>query len=1221
MLLNLCGKDPHGKRSAFRKKTLLVMKLTAIMVIVFCLQVSAKTYAQKISIKEKDVSVKKILAEIEQQSGYDFFYDNKDIKSLGSTSFQVKEVSVATALDKLFAGLPFTYTISEGTIIIRKKQATAAAPLTTATVADTAIRMKGRVTDSLGAPLTPATITVSRQQTAGVPALPAQAYFTDKNGFYDVYVYPGAKVVITYIGFTPFSFTVEPGAGKAILENNVILQASAMKLKDVIVSTGYQTISKERATGSFSKPDMQVFAQRTSSQDVVSRLEGLVPGMYVLPQDGTGNNTNFDALGQPTTQKALIRGQSSLDTKVDPLYVVDGVIVQDFKSLNPDDIGDITVLKDAAAAAIWGAQATNGVIVIVTKKGIKNQPLSITYNGYMDMQGKPDYNYVRKHYMSSSQYIATAKDIFDPTDYPFSSFQGQYPAGALPPNQLVMYEENDGTISGARANAMLDSMARINNADQIKNLWYRNAYTTNHTVSMSGGTNSYTAYASLNYVNGQGTQLEQNSSAYKLNLNQTFTPNDRFSFSLDAQIAQNVSSSGSPMSFNGSELPYQLFRDGSGNNINIPYLSGYTSDYLQQMTAESGIDMTTYQPFDELNYTQTKTTAYNVNLVGGATVRLWKGLRYIGTYSYGASPTTIVYSKDHNAYSYRQMAWAETLPGDPNTYLIEPSGEQLITTDNNVKTWTVRNQLAYAYSGRNGNDLVNLQVGQEAHENKADQHRSTVYGYDPQLQTYQQLDYNLLNNGGYPGTLGGYTYAQSPYFQTEILTRTTSYFALGSYTYNQKYSVDLSWREDHSNLFGSDVSAQNKPTWSSGLKWNLKEESFLAKTAWIDALAIRATYGITGNSPVVGAASRYDILQAEQIPNYIYPVTAGNACQISDPANQKVTWEATHTINLGVDFSVLNNRLGGSVEYYHKKTSGLLEGADLNYLTGFTSALGNVGDLENQGLEISLTSQNIHNKSFSWTTTLNLAHNSSKLLKYNEPSYFETDPSIKLFVNYDLNYPIGTLFAYKYAGLNSSGNPQIYKADGSITSDPYAATGSDLVYKGSTIPKITGGLTNNFRYKQFALLVNMVFNFGAVMRNPFIDNFFTGPLTTSSSLGGNLPLSFLNRWQKAGDEKKTNIPVYIASEDDSYNNRNTDYYTYADINVISASYIKLNDATLSYDLDIAALRWLKIKSAAVNVQLSNVMLWTANKDGVNPEFGSAMPFNQKSLSLGLNVKF
>ncbi|WP_186292773.1 SusC/RagA family TonB-linked outer membrane protein [Mucilaginibacter corticis] len=1226
------------------------MKLSTLLLIIGLVQASAKGYSQ-VTLNEKHSSLENVLQKIEKQTNYIFIYD-EDKLNIADIDVHVSNASLTEALDACFKDMPVSYSIVGNNIILKP-----AAPSLVERIKnlfDDPITVRGIITDTTGRPLShatvffikrknrpggygngtaaaglpvavPATSNANQATTQSLPQATAQVavvsevtYVTDDNGLFYIDAEEGDELGISFVGYKTYTFKVK----KNMPFLRVELHAVTSKLREVFVQTGYQKLSKERATGSFSKPDLKIIANRSSTLDLIGRLEGQIPGMIVAPYYENGYNYN-QATGTQT-QKSVIRGESSIRLTTEPLYVVNGVIVPDFSSVNLDNIADITVLKDAAAAAIWGAQAGNGVIVVTTKAGSRNQRVKISYNGFMNFEGKPDFDYARKRYMSSSQYIAVAKQLFDPADFPYSDINSPYNYNTIAPSQQVLYNQNQGLITAARANAQLDSMAQIDNTKQFKDLWLRNAFTTSHTLSASGGSGTYAIYGSLGYTDSHGSSIGQNSSTYKIDLNQSFTPNDRFSFSLDAQLADNVSSSKSPLAIEPDILPYQLFKDANGNNINLPYLSGWTPDVIKQYSTASGIDLGTYQPLDELDYTNNRINSYAINLVGNAAVRIWKGLQYLGTYGYSVSPTEMLYTQNNKAYSYRKQLLNNTMPGDPPTYLIPVDGEYYQPSNNNQRSWTVRNQLAYTYSGRDGNDLLSLQAGQEANERKANTRQETIYGYDPQLESYPLLDYYTLNQGVF-GTVGGYGgYVQQPFRETETVTRYNSYFALASYTLNRKYSIDGSWRRDHSNLFGSDVSAQNKPSYSMGGKWNVKGENFMSPAKWLDALALRGTYGITGNSPYLNAGTVYDVLGAEQIPNYYYPVIGGPAYNLSSPQNNKLSWEATHTTNLAVDFGVLNNRLTGSIEYYHKSTTDLLGSAPENYFTGSTSATTNIGDLVNNGINISLNSTNITTTNFTWQSGFVLGHNTNKLVKYQVPQSYENSPSYRLFSSYAVGYSSNSLFAYRYAGLDGTGDPLVYLANGKTTKKPDVPLGTDLKYMGTTTPKFNGSINNFFRYKQFDLSINITYNLGGVMRRD-VNTFYSGMITTSNDLGGNLNVDFLDRWQKPGDEKKTNIPRYLPVE--NYGDRSTTFYQDADINVVSSSYLKLNEATLSYNLDAAALRWLKIQSASLRLQLNNVLLWKANKYGINPEFAAAqygargIPVGQHTITLGANINF
>jgi len=1229
------------------KQLLRIMKLSTLLLILGLLQASAKGYSQ-ITLNEKNSPFDKVLQKIEKQTSYTFIYD-EDKLNISDIDINVTNVPIEKALDACFKGMHITYSIIGNNIILKPEPPGIIGQIEA--FFNETINVKGVVTDTTGRPLGRATVFVIKRknrtvggnagvQAAGtasstptaiaVPAnstaassIPAVAqnitvgditYVTNDNGLFYMDAEEGDEIGVSFVGYQLYTFKVK----KNMPFTRVELHAISSKLGEVTVQTGYQKLSKERATGSFSKPDMKIVSNRSSTLDLIGRLEGQIPGMVVTPYFQNGYEYN-QATGTQT-QKSVIRGEGSIRLSTEPLYVVNGVITPDFSAVNLDNIADITVLKDAAAAAIWGAQAGNGVIVVTTKTGSRNQKLKISYTGYMNFEGKPDFEYARKRYLSSAQYIAVEKQLFDPVDFPYSSINSPYNYNTIAPSLQVLYNENQGLITSARANFQLDSMAKIDNTKQFEDLWLRNAYTTNHTISASGGTGSYTAFGSLGYSNSQGSSIGQKNTSYKIDLNQSFTPNDRFSFSLDAQLANNIGASKSPLAIGADILPYQLFKDANGNNINLPYLSGWTPDVIKQFSDESGIDMGTYQPLDEINYTNSKINSYAISLVANASVRLWKGLQYLGTYSYAASPTNMLYTQDNKAYNYRKQLLNNTFAGDPPTYLIPVDGEMYEPSNNNDRSWTVRNQLAYTYSGRNGNDLLSLQAGQEANERRSNFNRSVIYGYDPQLESYPLLDYNTLSQGVF-GTVGGYGgYLQQPFTVDEKLQRYNSYFALASYTLNKKYSIDGSWRVDHSNLFGSDVSAQNKPSYSVGGKWNLKNENFMSTVKWLDALALRATYGITGNSPYLSAATVYDVLGAET-SSYSYPVIGGPNYQLSSPQNSKLSWEATHTTNLGVDFGMFNNRLSGSIEYYHKSTTDLLGSAPVNYFTGFTGSTTNIGDLVNNGININLNSTNITTKNFTWQSGFVFGHNTNKLVKYQIPQSYENASYFKLGGSPSVGYSLNSLFAYRYAGLNSTGDPMVYLANGKTTTSSSEPTGNDLKFMGTTTPKFNGSINNSFRYGQFDLAINITYTLGGVMRRD-VNTFTYGMVTTTNDLGGNINVDFLNRWQKPGDEKTTNIPRYQGA----YGNY-TDFYQNADINVISASYLKLNEATLSYNLDGATLRWLKIQSASLRVQVNNVLLWKANKYGIDPEFGGTqygfrgIPFGQHTITLGANINF
>jgi hypothetical protein len=465
------------------------------------------------------------------------------------------------------------------------------------------------------------------------------------------------------------------------------------------------------------------------------------------------------------------------------------------------------------------------------------------------------------------------------------------------------------------------------------------------------------------------------------------------------------------------------------------------------------------------------------------------------------------------------------------------------------------------------------------------------------------------------------------YAETEQTVRFTSYYANGGYTYDKKYTVNASWRLDQSNLFGRDKSAQNKPVWSVGASWALGKEDFMTGISWLDRLTLRTTYGISGNSPDPGSAASFDVLSKTTNGFSVNP----NSLNISTPGNKKLSWETTKTINIGIDFSVLKNRISGSIDLYNKNTENLIGYTPVNPFTGYANITGNIGSMNNKGLEFSLKTVNIQHDDFRWTTLFNFAYNKNKLTKYNALRTLSTASDI-LGQTYLEGYSAFSLFAYQFEGLDNLGDPQIRLKDGTITKSPNAAKIEDLKYMGTYQPVWAGGLTNVFEYKGFSLALNMVYNLGHMMRKDVNFNYANTrliPFSGSFNLG-NIHEEFARRWKVPGDEAFTNVPSYVTSNAINSSRRNTDYYTRADINVLDASYVKLRDASLAYSLPKSVLSKLKVSNLTLRTQLSNVMLWKANKAGIDPEFQNAFglnggtrttPFNQHTFTVGAHLTF
>lgn len=1186
------------------------MRLTA-QVLAGLLLAAVNTHAQQINLSIRNAPIQAVFSEIEKQTNYTFYYQSGILDSALPVTVNVQKASLEKALGLCFAGQPLTWTIIQQTIVVKRKSDTVPP------VSAGAYTVSGLVTDDQDTPLPGVSVSI-KETSIGTQ--------TDEKGRFTINV-PDAHnmLLLSYIGFNTTSYKLK---GPAFI--SIQLRRSDNQLEEVtVINTGYQTLPKERSAGAFSSANMETVANRSYSMNVLQRVDGLIPGLTVNNAPSSSQNP------------FLIRGLNTIGIKTNPaldvyagvnrnpLVVIDGIPTDDLSFLNPQDVRDITVLKDAMAASIWGARASNGVIVITTKKGSRNQSLRVSYDGFATFSSRPDINYFPT--LNSAQYVQAAKEIFDPVVYPWdvvSAYTLNSPA--VTPHEQILYDQYRGLIPAARAQQLLDSLGAIDNRAQIKQFWSRPGMLTNHTVSFSGGGKGYSIYGSAGYTGTLSHTPGETNDQYKLNLRQDFQFNDRISVYLITDLTHGALSAKRPVAVDARFYPYQLFRAADGTNLSMPWLQGISDSARTVFESLSKISLD-YNPLDEFNRGYTASQSLNARVIGGLTLQLIKGLRFEGLYGFIRSNTRSTSFDDESAYIVRREVanFTEAGSGAP-VYHLPNTGGWYSVGNTNGKNWTVRNQLLYDNSWNNRRHQLTMLVGQEAQERLTQYNSSKLRGYNEQLQTYQPVDYaTLTSNGLFNAVLPNAQFfsilTDDLFTSTEALLRFNSYYGNAAYTYAGKYTLNGSWRLDKSNLFGKDKSAQNKPTYSMGLRWDLGKEDFIKNTTWLDRLALRTTYGITGNSPNPGTGSSYDILQPEKSNFFI----GGVGLTLSTAANKKLSWERTVTYNLGLDFSLWHSRLSGSIDGYLKKTSNLIGDLAVNSFTGFSTVVGNFGALQNKGIELQLNSLNFSAGAFSWSTLLTLAYNKNKITRMNSLIPVTTGDDM-VARNYLGGYPAFSIFAYRFAGLDDQGDPQIRLSDKSITKTPHVSSASDIAYMGTYQPVWSGGLSNIFRYKLFSLTINMIYNLGHVMRRD-ANTFYSDRLATNFNnypyLSGNVSAEFAQRWKQPGDEQHTNIPSYVSSSSLSASRRQIAYYTNGDLNVVSASYIKVRDIGISCSLPQSLIRSLRMHELVLRMQVSNIMLWKANHYGIDPEFQDAfngirtLPVDQHALSIGMHLTF
>lgn len=1177
-----------ASRPGLLTKTVLVMKLTMILLSVALFASAKDGLSQSITINTKNSTVEEVIAVVEKQAKLVFVYKKELLLNAPRVSISATNMPITQFLSQAFRDQAFTWSIENQTVVLIKNNKPAEGTQQKAPP----INVRGRVIDENGKPVI-ATVTIKGSK---------KAVSTNDNGEFEM---PDVdeQAVLEISGANIIAFEVKVNGRTNIATLTAKQKISVME--DVVINTGYQTISRERSAGAASKVDMSVVASRSSSTNILQRLDGLVPGLVM-------NNA-------PDAEGILLRGLTSINSTRSPLVIVDGVELQaGIDNINPQDVADITILKDATAASIWGAKAANGVIVITTKRGKPGEKIRVQYDGFYNFQGRPDIDYIPR--FNSQEFIQFNKEVF-PQYVAGNTWQSVKVGFPVPPHLQIQYDRYRGVITQVQADKALDSLAAIDNRGEIRDIFYRNAATTNHTVSVSGGGKVHSFYGSASYTGIQSSTPGEKNNSFKVNLRQDFNFNRRLQLSLITDLTNTVSSTTNLGNTDGISapgtgfVPYQHFRDANGNALPVHYMGGYSDSLRMNFQTRSRVNLD-YIPLNEINNGYSKGNALAGRIVAGAKLNLFKGLRFEGTYGYYASSSenrSVLYEQSYTVrnelVTFTQAPTMNSIP----RYWLPANGGRLTLNNASQKNWTVRNQLIFDRSW--GEHQLTVLAGQEA-TSASPVATSVVYrGWDDQLQVARPVNYDTLTKG-ITGTVTGGN-ANLPYNVSGgegIISRTTSYYSNLSYSYLIKYAFNASWRIDRSNLFGFDKSAQNRPVWSIGGKWMMGNEEFMKGLTWLDHLDMRLTYGITGNAPQPGQAASFDILVAEANPNYV----TGAGIIINTPANRRLTWEGTNVYNAGLDFTMFQGRLGGMLDVYIKKTKDLIGDLNTAPLTGYASVIGNFGDLENKGIELSINSINLKATNFLWSTSFNIAYNKNKITRLAVVMPVTTGAAMidRRFV---VDYPAFTMFAYNYAGLNEKGDPQIIQADGKITADATVSKAEDVQYMGTSQPVWTGGLFNNFQYKGFQLGINVSYSLG---HHFFRDgNNFWGGVVYNNAIHP----EFANRWKVAGDEATTAIPRFAATNAIE-NNRNIGYYTFANTRVFDASFAKIREITLSYSLPDNMIRRIGSQGITFRFQVSNLMLWKANDLGIDPEFhfygGSrSVRTGQGTITIGANVSF
>lgn len=1170
--------------------------LSAIFFCLAGLQVEAQSRLYSLTFKNH--SFVSALDSIEKHSGntISFTYKNELIQKAHPVTFSVKAVALKPLLELLFEKQPLTYEINGSYISIGPKDLITPSPKTNLPAMpglDT-ISVSGRVLAAEGRlPLEGASVKVIGTEMGTA---------TDKDGLFRLQATRGTTLAISYVGFRSKVMVIKSPADALTIS----LEPEERKLAGInVVSTGYQNIPIERATGSFFILDSALISRRVSA-NVLDRLDGVVTGLFF---NGL-TDKRINPLGYDQQNVGInIRGESSLYAGKNPLIVLDNFpFGGDINLINPNDVETITVLKDAAAASIWGANAANGVIVITTKKGRRNQRLALEVNTNVTISKKPDI-FKNRNFLSSRSYLDVEKLLFDQGYYDFD-IADESSMTPVTPGVDIYAELRAGKISADKAKSIIDDLAAIDFRKTLSSRFYQPAIMQQYALNLKGGSENTTYYLSAGFDNDRQTLVRNSSKRITLNSFNSFRPLKNLEFS----SAINYSSSNTAQPNNYSFEDFMALGLGNyKNNYLYPYASlvsangdglpvtlNYRDSYVKK-AAQNGFLDWGFRPYEELHLADNNTKSSNLLLRLMGKYKIIPQLDIEIQYQHEQQQIFQRNFRDASSYYVRNMVNRFT-SFDAATGIAEyvfPKGGILETADYTWRSQNARAQLNYHQNF--GSFAVDALGGYELRERKTEGYPRIAYGYNDQFGTdISNLNYNVA----YPVNPGGTAFIPSPDNDVNgSLTRYLSQYFNGSVIYDNRYVLNLSGRRDGANIFGVKTNDKITPLWSAGLGWNISNEAFY-NTRWLPRLKIRGSYGFNGNVYYGSAYLSGRYLTA--------PVTGLERIAIETPPNPALRWEKVRNINIGIDFSALNNRISGVIEGYQKNGKDLVQPTFIAPQTGFTTVMANTALTSTKGIDITLNTSNLDGP-LKWTTTLLLSIMNDKLVRFDAP---QTINSIQKYgeISGLVGRPLYGVFSYRYAGVDAAGDPVGYLNGGK--SKDYEAVMNNfnpdsLQYNGSARPTKYGAFRNELRYKNFAISFNITFKLGYVFRRP------STPLNYSELIESRANMDYEQRWQKPGDENNTKVPALVLLQD---RNRSR-FYTYSEVLVERGDHIRLQDIRLDYQVRFKGTGKV-IQYLNLYAYLSNVgLLWQQSKTGIDPDtFGFGMA-NPVSFSFGINAKF
>ena len=984
---------------------------------------------------------------------------------------------------------------------------------------------------------------------------------TDADGNYTISVPRNAILVFSSIGYLNQEAAVE---GRGVI--NIMLAPDTESLEELVV-VAYGTVNKKDFTGSAASLDSKKLEVRPVT-NATNALEGLTSGVQFT-----------SASGQPGSSGSIrIRGFGSFSADSAPLYVVDGVPFDgSISNINSDDIESITVLKDAASSALYGARAANGVVLITTKKGRSEKiTFNVRVNHGFSVRGIPEYER-----LDAYQYVPMEWEIMRNGFLTAGTYKTTAEANAAASASIMGtsgLNNNPFNVADAQVvtDGALNSSAKLLYPDDldwekaVERLGHRQEYT----VSAGGAGQKSDYYFSLGYLNDQGYAIRSYMERFNARMNVNVQPKKWLKAGLN--MAGTMA---------------------NGNSSNTGSSTGYINQFYFARNIGPIYSIHKHNPDGSYVYDDLGEMVFEWDKRGGGASQgrhivaetLWNDNLYkrdiLNTRAYVDfiffEGLKLSINAGYDTRNYLNSSFDNPHVGDGS-----PSGR----ADNEHYRYDTMNfNQLLTYNKTFGGHSVDLLVGHESYRN--------MYHY------FRGFRQGLIAEGN--AELVNFTTTNSLTGYSNIYT-TEGYLARANYNFNHRYYLSASFRRDASSRFYKDARWGN--FWSIGGSWRIDQEPFMAAVPWVSAAKLRASYGSVGNdgtSSWYQWQSLYSINRNANTPGFLQSATAGN---------KDIQWEKNMSFDVALEFGLFRDRITGQVEWFHRVSDNLLFSVPLPTSSGLTSQWQNIGTMFNQGIEVQLGADIVRTKDFTWNVGVNFSHLKNEITKLPQEEIIDGTKK------YMVGHSMFDFWMYEWAGVDpETGDSMFYKGgyddNGNYTGKDRTTTNdytqADKYYVGCSLPKFYGSLTNTFRAGNFTLSALLTFGVGGLKYDTTY-----GSLMSYSNYGSSLHVDMLNRWQKPGDV--TTVPR-ADMQRNTYQNQGSSRW------LTSASYLNIRNVSLSYSFPRRWAEAIDLSGIQLFGSVENLHLFCARK-GMDPQYNfSGTSYNSyspaRTMSIGVNFQF